>query len=134
MTDQGVLLLLLSFFFFFLSLVKVCLANVALKALPTISLNSLACVCVCTDIIMEHAGDEEGGERSSFYAQYSTDSIQHEHCTLVWQARPIPPLPFYMWRFICEGSSLARVARPFHLAYKPPHIEWERGNGSSWSD
>ena len=32
------------------------------------------------------------------------------------------------------GSSLARVARPFPLAYKPQHIEWERGNGSSWPD
>ena len=36
-------------FFFFLSLVRVCLAKVALNALPTISLSSLAwtCVCVC---------------------------------------------------------------------------------------
>lgn len=36
-------------FFFFLSLVSVCLAKVALNALPTISLSSLAwmCVCVC---------------------------------------------------------------------------------------
>ena len=25
---------------------------------------------------------------------------------LVWPARPIPPLPFYMLRFICEGEDL----------------------------
>ena len=41
------------------------------------------------------------------------------HRFLVWPARPIPPLPFYMLRFI---------------ACKPQHIEWERGNGSSWPD
>ena len=36
---------------------------------------------------------------------------------------------------VCDHTrNVARVARPFPLAYKPQHIEWERGNGSSWPD
>ena len=35
-----------------------------------------------------------------------------------------------------RAGALARVSRsrPCTLAYKPQHIEWERGNGSSWPD
>ena len=35
---------------------------------------------------------------------------------IVWPARPIPPLPFYMLRFICDIDL-------------DQHIEWERGMG-----
>ena len=53
-------------------------------------------------------------------ASFNESSVRLDQATMVLH---LDPLPFYMLRFICEGEG-----------YKPQHIEWERGNGSSWLD
>ena len=80
-------------FFFFLSLVREFLAKMALNALPTISLSSLACVCVC--IIDTHVGTCTHKGNTCMYTTADT-------CTYVYTCRYV----VYTHMYVLSGRAV----------------------------